>query len=196
MYKLHIPVAQYGFVETEVSTLEEVKTRTLENISLLPYNRVINRVNNVNMYKLKCIECLSDFEHRHQGTKTCSIECRRKRAVKRSGIQGEGLPTNFLGKLNEYRVLMELSELGIECYYQFLPQSKADAIIRLKNGELKQLEVKTGYMTQAGKINYPKKQWSGEVYFDITGVYVRSVNKIFFFDRKRDIVDMKTYGKK
>ncbi len=25
MYKLHIPVAQYGFVETEVSTLEEVQ---------------------------------------------------------------------------------------------------------------------------------------------------------------------------
>lgn len=137
-------------------------------------------------YTRTCEICSKKFLHTFKHTKTCSKECHDER-VKFS--TASNLPTNFLGKLHETQVCIDLGLKGYDVYYSFYPQQKYDLIIRnRKDGKLLIIEVKTGYRLRAtNKVSHPKHTHSD---WDIMAIVIRASNEIVYFDKDRNVVEL------
>jgi len=59
-----------------------------------------------------------------------------------------------VGAINELYVANDLMARGMSVFRSLSPSCKCDLIAMLQNGELKKVEVKTGYKTSANKIGH------------------------------------------
>lgn len=140
------------------------------------------------MYNLTCDVCGAAFTSRYATKKRCSDKCHKVRNRKRYGYSDNGLPTNFLGRLHEYVVMNDLGLRGYDVYYSAFPQQKYDIVIaNRKTGDIRRVEVKTGYMQENGRVNMPKHQHND---WDIMAVVVRRTNEIWYLDHDGKTIDL------
>lgn len=130
------------------------------------------------MYNKSCIVCSKEFSSIQPKSKVCSDVCRRKHHINTYGINSSGLSTHFLGTIHEYKSYIDLSELGVHVYMQFLPQSKYDSLILTKSGKLMTMDVKTGYKS-AVTGNYLSPKHKHPV--DIIAMYIKNEKRVVYF---------------
>lgn len=102
------------------------------------------------------------------------------------GYYTKSLPNNFLGRMNEYKVMLDLAMKGYDVFSAVFPQQHYDLVIYERTtGEITKVEVKTGYMRENGKVTVPKhrhKDW------DIMAVVIQAKNSIVYFDKNENIL--------
>jgi hypothetical protein len=102
------------------------------------------------------------------------------------GWYSNNLPSCFVGRLHEYKVMLDLALKGYDVFPSAFPQSHYDIIIyERSSGEIKKVEVKTGYMRENGKITTPKHTHSD---WDIMAIVLQVQQKIVYINNKEETI--------
>lgn len=138
------------------------------------------------LHELTCEVCNQTFNNIRRTKKTCSDECQRTKMRKKSGVYSKNLPSNFLGRLHEYKVMLELALKGYDVFPAAFPQSHYDILaFERSTGIIKKVEVKTGYMRENGQVTIPQHRHNE---WDIMAVVIQSEQKIVYFNNKKQII--------
>lgn len=97
-----------------------------------------------------CKYCINPFLTGRVQQLYCSRKCSSS-ARDVHYLPGKRLPTGTVGAVNELRVATDLLLKGHEVFRSLTPNCSCDLAV-IMNGELKRIEVRTGYRTNAGKI--------------------------------------------
>lgn len=108
----------------------------------------------------------------------CSDVCREKRYGRYS--VKNNIATGTVGAISE---LMVASDLMINGYSVFraVSQSCFCDLIALRGKEVRQIEVRTGYLSVTGNISYPKKINKINGVPNEFAVYVQEKEKVYYF---------------
>lgn len=99
-----------------------------------------------------CLYCKKSFFTALKHQKYCNPECCRSENAKYRMRRPVPLSTSTVGAISELRVSVDLLEKGYEVFRALSPSCSCDLAI-LKDGELKRIEVKTGYRLRSGEIS-------------------------------------------
>lgn len=143
------------------------------------------------MFKLKCEYCGNGFKHQFSHTKTCSLECRKKRAqanYKRySGLPDIKLPPNTMGSISELKVATQYMLMGYDVFRSLSLTSSCD-LVAIKGSDVIKIEVKTGYINpDTLNISCPKKK---QERYDVLAVYVASRDKIYIRKSSSEYIEL------
>ncbi len=138
-------------------------------------------------HNLKCEECSKEFIHIMSHTKTCSEDCRSKRAIKKWGrYSDKSIASGTVGAVSEITISADLMKKGYAVFRSLSPACFCD-VIATKGNEMLRVEIRTGYSAVNGKVSFPTRT-NGEI--DIYGVYDRANNKCFYFNKDLKQLDI------
>src|ERR1039458_5705718 len=118
-------------------------------------------------YRRICRVCGEEFDAKLQHQKTCGKECRLKwQTVAYVRPYSDKIPTGTVGTIGELRVCVDLLSRDYEVFKAVSNHCSCDLAV-LKNGMLKRIEVRTGYINKStGKrtTNLPKDKSQFDVF--------------------------------
>jgi len=97
------------------------------------------------MFVKTCKLCNKNFEARRRTAVYCTIDCRKKSYLIRTGKESSlGLPTGTVGAISELLVFSDLLKKGYEAYRPLTANCSGDILIE-KDKTFIKIEVRTGY---------------------------------------------------
>lgn len=141
------------------------------------------------MYQLQCSICRKPFNHSFSHTKVCSKECgkiRREKDLNRRAGVFKGIPTNTVAAIAELSVSTDLMKKG---FYVFraLSQSSFCDLVAIKDKDFYQVEVRTGYKAESGKLFFPSHiRKTANLY----AIWERSTQEITYLDKNKENIKL------
>ena len=139
-----------------------------------------------------CYRCKVTFSTKIKNQIFCTKDCQIKTNrvfTKKDGIK---IPTGTTGAISEFFASNDLLKKGYDVYRALSPSCFCDLIVH-KNGDIKKVEVKTGYMRvvtpdsiNKTPVHYPKHT---NYFYDVIAVVVNG-EEVFYLDKYNNIVVM------
>lgn len=108
------------------------------------------------MTKHTCRVCKTVFQSIHTNTKFCSRDCSLEDQRARTGRHKTlTISPGTVGAISELRAATYFLERGYAVFRALSPSCFCD-LIAIKDSEVKKVEVRTGYVSVAGKLTYSK----------------------------------------
>lgn len=145
-----------------------------------PRNRSTPVLYWVHMNQFTCEWCGDDFEPYRPNQKYCCHTCRDTAALSRNRryVQDTGLPTATVGAISELHVSNDLLRKGYSVFRSLSPACGAD-LVAIKDNVSLFVEVRTGYVSHTGNLNYRKTL---DPMASCFAVVERNSLDIFYFD--------------
>jgi len=156
-------------------------------------------------YEKKCVICNKGFVSKQASTKTCSDECRRKRATMLNGRYSayfspymnsdktnKTISSSTVGAISEIEISSDLMKKGYAVFRAMSPSCFCD-LIAIKKGKLFKIEVRTGYIGLKNQISFAWNEKDRgnlkEKNINLIAIYVKNKDKIYYFlDRNKKVV--------
>ena len=101
--------------------------------------------------KKGCLVCSKIFQIRAENQKVCSDKCRSIYWGRTSGLD---IPSASVGSISEMMVCADMLRKGYHVFRTVSNASFCD-VVAIKGNEIMFIEVRTGYITNAGKLSFP-----------------------------------------
>lgn len=133
----------------------------------------------------KCTNCgklITEEEIKRQPRKKfCCKNCKEdyyKKSYNKLNNYNTKIPRAVRGSISEYRTSIDLLDKGYQVFKNMCPCGTID-LIAYKDGKVKLIQNKTGYMLPSGKLSYPKDESK-----DCTEYAVVTRNKITYLEKE------------
>lgn len=128
-----------------------------------------------------CPACSKEFKTRNlKKQKYCNKKCRLIEENKRTGrvVLKEKIANNTVGAMSELFVAADLMKRGYNVFRAVSPSCFCD-LIAIKNDNMLNIEVRTGYVNNNGSLCFPKNT-RGKI--SCFGIYERNTSKVYYLD--------------
>lgn len=113
----------------------------------------------------------------HPNIKYCSKRCSNEDAKNRyrSHNKLKGICAGTVGAIGEFKVAIDLLSKKKEVFRALSPSCSCDLAV-IEDNQLKKVEVRTGYISPSGKIQYPKKNIRADILAVVVGNEIHYIN--------------------
>lgn len=136
-----------------------------------------------------CVICNNKYYNSWEKSKFCSHKCRKLNNNKKSGRTGlKNISSSTSGAISEMICAADLMHKGYPTFRALSPSCLCD-LITIIDDQPTRVEVRTGYITDTGKIYFNKKK-DDNGRQDVFAVFLRVNNSVHYFNAESEEIDL------